>query len=147
LGRAAAQVTDLVAGEPAIGSYAYPSAGTFTDRVIAGTNRLSPHAYGMAIDLHSHRDDYWRDADYSAAVSRIHNYPARLVRLFEANGFIWGGKWHHFDLYHFEYRPELLIKARYFGDGLQDGQPWYTGADLDDSRVLEAIRLIDSRLP
>lgn len=147
LKRAADKVAELVAGDPAIGDSAYPSAGTFNYRVIAGTDRLSPHAFGMAIDLRSYSDGYWRWADAVAGEARIKAYPAALVRAFEENGFIWGGKWHHFDLYHFEYRPELLIKARYFADGPQTGQPWYYGADLDDSRVQEAVQLIDTRLP
>ncbi|MEJ2663631.1 MAG: M15 family metallopeptidase, partial [Spirochaetia bacterium] len=28
---------------------------------------------------------------------------------FEKYGFIWGGKWYHYDTMHFEYRPELLV--------------------------------------
>ena len=31
-----------------------------------------------------------------------------IVRIFEKHGFIWGGKWHHYDTMHFEYRPELV---------------------------------------
>ncbi|NUM57423.1 MAG: M15 family metallopeptidase, partial [Bdellovibrionaceae bacterium] len=27
---------------------------------------------------------------------------------FESEGFIWGGKWNHYDTMHFEYRPELF---------------------------------------
>src|SRR5690242_16362928 len=27
---------------------------------------------------------------------------------FEQHGFIWGGRWAHYDTMHFEYRPELL---------------------------------------
>jgi hypothetical protein len=38
------------------------------------------------------------------------NYPQEIVELFEKHGFIWGGKWSHFDLMHFEYRPEMLKK-------------------------------------
>ena len=40
------------------------------------------------------------------------SYPAAIVAAFEAEGFIWGGKWHEYDLMHFEYRPELICKAR-----------------------------------
>ncbi|WP_265937085.1 M15 family metallopeptidase [Aliarcobacter butzleri] len=29
--------------------------------------------------------------------------------MFEKYGFIWGGRWYHFDTMHFEYRPELLV--------------------------------------
>ena len=39
-------------------------------------------------------------------------YPAAIVKAFEDEGFIWGGKWHEYDLMHFEYRPELICKAR-----------------------------------
>jgi HSP20 family protein len=34
--------------------------------------------------------------------------PQEIVSIFERQGFIWGGKWNHFDTMHFEYRPELL---------------------------------------
>jgi hypothetical protein len=30
------------------------------------------------------------------------------VEIFERHGFIWGGKWGHFDTMHFEYRPEFF---------------------------------------
>jgi hypothetical protein len=30
------------------------------------------------------------------------------VAVFERHGFIWGGRWAHYDTMHFEYRPELL---------------------------------------
>ena len=35
--------------------------------------------------------------------------PSDVVAVFERHGFIWGGRWAHFDTMHFEYRPELLI--------------------------------------
>jgi D-alanyl-D-alanine carboxypeptidase len=38
---------------------------------------------------------------------RIATTPPRLIEIFEKNGFIWGGKWFHFDSMHFEYRPEF----------------------------------------
>jgi hypothetical protein len=31
-----------------------------------------------------------------------------IVRVFERHGFIWGGRWRHYDTMHFEYRPELI---------------------------------------
>jgi D-alanyl-D-alanine carboxypeptidase len=31
---------------------------------------------------------------------------------FERAGFIWGGKWYHFDTFHFEYRPEIIALAK-----------------------------------
>ncbi len=31
-----------------------------------------------------------------------------IVKELEKYGFIWGGRWYHYDTMHFEYRPELL---------------------------------------
>jgi hypothetical protein len=33
--------------------------------------------------------------------------PQEIIDIFERHGFIWGGKWYHYDTMHFEYRPEL----------------------------------------
>jgi len=33
--------------------------------------------------------------------------PQSVVDAFERQGFIWGGKWNHYDTMHFEYRPEF----------------------------------------
>jgi hypothetical protein len=89
-----------------------PSAGVYNCRNIAGSNLKSVHAYGAAIDISTAHSDYWRwpkkDAKSRGPVwSRI---PYEIVEIFERNGFIWGGKWYHFDTMHFEYRPELLPK-------------------------------------
>jgi D-alanyl-D-alanine carboxypeptidase len=93
--------------------YLYPSAGTYNCRVIAGTNRVSAHGQGIAIDIALKHSDYWRNA--SAAKDGSYAYknaiPMEVVRIFEKHGFIWGGKWHHYDTMHFEYRPELLGAA------------------------------------
>ena len=37
--------------------------------------------------------------------------PQVIVDAFEAEGFIWGGRWKHYDTMHFEYRPELISPA------------------------------------
>ena len=50
-----------------------------------------------------------RVGDYDSAV------PPALVPQMERRGFIWGGKWHHYDGMHFEYRPELILHARLTG--------------------------------
>jgi hypothetical protein len=137
----------LIDGQPALNDFVFPTSGTFNYRVIAGTDRLSPHAYGLAIDLHPSGSDYWRSASLAAGQSRIANYPSELVALFEQRGFIWGGKWHHFDLCHYEYRPELILKARYFARDPDPAEPWYTGADLSDAQVASCIATIDASLP
>lgn len=90
--------------------YLIPSAGTYVCRVIAGTDRVSSHGHGIAIDLATKHSDYWRwsrpGADgRSAYRNRI---PKEIVDIFEAHGFIWGGRWHHYDTMHFEYRPEFF---------------------------------------
>jgi hypothetical protein len=38
--------------------------------------------------------------------------PEAVVGIFQSHGFIWGGKWAHFDVIHFEYRPEIILYNR-----------------------------------
>lgn len=90
--------------------YLAPSAGTFNCRVVAGTKQRSAHGYGIAIDIAVKRAHYWRWAK-GGSNGRIvyrNKIPAKIVRIFEKHGFIWGGRWHHYDTMHFEYRPELI---------------------------------------
>ena len=84
--------------------------GTFNERNIAGTDRPSAHSYGIAIDLNDALSSYWRWEKSGAWKNRI---PQAIVDAFEAEGFIWGGRWYHFDTMHFEYRPELLDQSCY----------------------------------
>jgi hypothetical protein len=102
LGRVA---RDLEALGPSIATYLWPTAGTYNCRVIAGTNQLSMHSYGAAIDLNPKYGAYWRWSKRPAPAQTI---PASVIAAFERHGFIWGGKWAHFDSFHFEYRPELF---------------------------------------
>ena len=81
------------------------SAGTLNWRVIAGTQRLSAHSFGMAIDIGVDYSNYWRWSNSADYVNRI---PLEIVEIFERHGFIWGGRWKHYDTMHFEFRPELL---------------------------------------
>jgi hypothetical protein len=87
-----------------------PSAGTFNCRSIAGTDRRSMHAFGAAIDISARHGDYWRWSGSGTTKARQYRnrVPMEIVEIFERHGFIWGGKWFHFDTMHFEYRPELL---------------------------------------
>lgn len=94
-----------------------PNISTWNWRVIAGTQRLSGHSFGIAIDLnkpHCTRPSYWRWLNRRKfpegfeSVRELEAVPESLVRIFERHGFIWGGKWRHFDVMHFEYRPEFL---------------------------------------
>lgn len=87
--------------------YISKTAGTFNYRKIAGTSRLSAHAYGIAIDINTQYSDYWK---WDGSMKYKNKIPIEIVEIFEKYGFIWGGKWYHYDTMHFEYRPELLIK-------------------------------------
>lgn len=90
--------------------YLTPPAGTYNCRLIAGTSRPSAHGYGMAIDIATSKADYWRwsKPGRNGRPAWRNRIPQDIVDIFEAHGFIWGGKWDHFDTMHFEYRPELL---------------------------------------
>lgn len=92
--------------------YLKPIAGTYACRVIAGTDRLSTHGHGIAIDLPLRHAHYWRwsKPDSAGRYAWRNEIPIEIVRIFERHGFIWGGRWYHYDTMHFEYRPELLIE-------------------------------------
>ena len=86
--------------------------GTFYWRVIAGTNRLSMHSFGIAIDINTDYSNYWQwDGGKKGKIEYRNKIPMEIVKIFEKYGFIWGGKWYHYDTMHFEYRPELLVSA------------------------------------
>jgi hypothetical protein len=90
---------------PEIRRYAFPSAGTYNCRPVKDTGNRSAHGWGIAIDINTSFSDYWLWAKGGVYRNRI---PFAIVEIFERHGFIWGGKWGHFDTMHFEYRPELL---------------------------------------
>jgi hypothetical protein len=92
--------------------YVTPSAGAYNCRAIAGSNRISMHSYGAAIDLNPKFGDYWRWSMKNSKFTWHNQVPYQIVEIFERNGFIWGGKWYHFDTLHFEYRPEIINLAR-----------------------------------
>lgn len=94
--------------------YLCPHSGGFNYRVIAGTETLSTHAFGIAVDINARSNHYWRyDASSSSGQEvKYHNsLPMEIVRIFEKYGFLWGGRWYHFDTMHFEYRPELFVRV------------------------------------
>ncbi len=95
----------LLKRHPEYRKYLVPTGGTFTWRKIASTHRLSVHSFGAAIDIHVKYSAYWR---WSKGMKYQNQIPIPIVKIFEKHGFIWGGKWRHFDTMHFEYRPELL---------------------------------------
>ncbi len=88
-------------------------ATTYAYRVIKDTDRLSMHSFGIAIDLAPAKTQYWKDENPSetAHIGYKNTMPLSIVRIFEKHGFIWGGRWYHYDTMHFEYRPELLAPS------------------------------------
>lgn len=98
----------------------------FAWRNVAGTQRLSTHSFGTGLDLNTERgpqywlwdekrlnpakaalgEDAYRDDHYIPTGKPI--FHPKAVDIFEKNGFIWGGKWNHYDTMHFEYRPEFI---------------------------------------
>jgi hypothetical protein len=92
----------------AIKRAAYPIAGTYNCRAVADTGAPSPHSYGIAIDLNTASSDYWYWQPHADPLLYRNRMPEAIVAIFEKHGFIWGGKWYHYDTMHFEFRPELL---------------------------------------
>ena len=84
--------------------YLYPPAGAYNCRTVADTGEPSMHSWGAAIDINSAHADYWLWGRGSSTTT----IPAEIIEIFERRGFIWGGKWSHYDTMHFEYRPELV---------------------------------------
>lgn len=87
------------------------NASSFYWRKVRGANRQSAHSYGIAIDINTTYSDYWlwsnpkcSETDKLKYENRI---PKEIVEVFEKQGFIWGGRWYHYDTMHFEYRPEI----------------------------------------
>lgn len=128
-----------------VGNILYPASGTYNYRVIAGTGRLSPHSYGIAIDLKLDNRDYWKWSSKEQGNQRVSEYPKELVETFEKYNFIWGGKWNHFDILHFEYRPEIILKARYFTNW-NEGEKWYESPSLEEENISEYIKIIEEAL-
>ena len=94
--------------------YLRPNQGTYNCRQIAQTKRMSPHGFGIAIDIAAAHSHYWLRSKTDAAgrVPYKNEIPWEIVRIFEKHGFIWGGKWYHYDTMHFEYRPEIIAAGQ-----------------------------------
>ena len=91
----------------------------FCFRAIAGSTHLSHHARGLAVDINTLYNPYYRDkADGTRFVqpataarfcNRNADFPYKIVRgdlcyrLFRQNGFTWGGEWNSCkDFQHFQ---------------------------------------------
>jgi len=93
---------------------------SFKQKEIVGSQNSSFHGYGLAVDLvprsYDKKHVYWKwSAVYYKDWHRIPvqqrwSPPQPVIDAFERNGFVWGGKWVHFDVIHFEYRPEIIVQ-------------------------------------
>jgi D-alanyl-D-alanine carboxypeptidase len=108
-----ADLTRLLAQKPELRSYVDKLAGTFNWRKVAGSEQLSNHSFATAIDLNAQKAAYWRWVPpIQLETFSRKNWPTEIIETFERHGFIWGGKWWHFDTMHFEYRPEIIAYAK-----------------------------------
>lgn len=85
----------------------------FNDRVIAGTNRVSMHALGLAVDINPLLNPYmspnrvWYPDE--SHIDRLNMKPGMfskkhpIVQAFTERGFEWGGSWERPDYHHFEW--------------------------------------------
>ena len=102
-----AELDDLPAS---FDKFLIPAAGVYNCRRVAGTRQRSMHAYAAAIDINVRHSDYWQwsKRGRGASIPYKNVVPKEIVSIFERHGFIWGGRWYHYDTMHFEYRPELV---------------------------------------
>ena len=88
-------------------------ASSFYWRKVRGANRQSAHSYGIAIDINTTYSNYWLWSNPKCSETDKLKYenqiPLEIVKVFEKHGFVWGGRWYHYDTMHFEYRPEILL--------------------------------------
>lgn len=138
------ELKPLLKTNPNLRKCLLPCSGTFNYRVISGTQRLSPHSFGIAIDLASDKRDYWKWATKDAGEKRLASYSNEVVKAFEKNNFVWGGKWSHFDILHFEYRPEIILKARYFSKNMDLKKAWYEGTPIQQVSIKNSIDQINT---
>ena len=101
--------------------------GGYNWREIRGSNRMSYHSWGLAVDIQPRnlggRSMYWlweQSHNNNWMLVPLANRwmpPGKVIEAFEHEGFVWGGKWSFYDNMHFEYRPELHELNRLLASG------------------------------
>jgi hypothetical protein len=121
LGRVEARIQKLAETDPEIRDWmkSLHSITGWNWRNVAGSENRSFHSYGVAVDLlmktEPGKETYWqwtaaKGIDWrTVPAEKRQNPPTAVIRIFEGQGFIWGGRWSRYDTMHFEYHPELLI--------------------------------------
>ena len=76
-------------------------AGCYYPRFIAGSSKLSNHAFGLAVDLNV-------PGNGRGTAGEMHR---GVVAIFESMGFAWGGRWSYTDPMHFELAQIVDVQA------------------------------------
>jgi hypothetical protein len=121
LKRIEARIRDLAREDEEVDAFVKTLASIegYNWREIADSPSRSNHSWGIAIDFlpknWKQKNIYWNWVSYwnenrwmLIPLDRRWMPPLAVVRAFESEGFVWGGKWLLWDNMHFEYRPELL---------------------------------------
>lgn len=90
------------------------NSSAFNYRLIAGTNRLSNHSHGLAIDINPALNPYTQKdgiivplgANYDPTKPGTITKDGPVVTLFSSHGWGWGGDWERKDWQHFE-KPDV----------------------------------------
>ncbi len=98
-------------------SMAANNTSAFNYRVIAGTNRISHHAYGRALDINPVQNPYVGVDGSVTPLGAVYDQAQRgtitndVVSLFKSYGWEWGGDWtDRKDWQHFQ-KPELHARG------------------------------------
>ncbi len=62
-------------------------------------------SYGISLNLSKKYQNTFNDFKNYKYLNRI---PEEIIKIFEENDFIWGGRWYHYNISYFEYRPEFF---------------------------------------
>jgi D-alanyl-D-alanine carboxypeptidase len=71
--------------------------GAYAFRTMRGSTKLSMHSYGCAIDLDPEHNYLGRPYD-----EKLGMMPMDVVKMFESEGWEWGGNWKRPDCQHFQ---------------------------------------------
>ena len=102
------------------------SASSYAWREIRDSSNRSMHSYAIAVDIlpkaYEKKVIYWlweKDKNpenwMEIPLEERWLVPSEIIRIFEEEGFLYGGKWAIWDNMHFEYRPEVIKAKKFLG--------------------------------
>ena len=87
----------------------------FFHRCIAGTNRLSNHSFGVAVDINPMQNPFVRgelvlptSGSYDPSSPGTFTATHPITTLFKELGWTWGGEWHSLKDYHHFEKPSVI---------------------------------------